>query len=79
MNAKRLVPSGRVVGFRRRTDRGMQSTFSITKVTGPPPGMVATSGGHDQPSTNGYFVVTTGSTTEQQRPDGRSHLRLVRD
>jgi hypothetical protein len=58
----------------------MQSTFSITNVTGMPPGRVVASGGHHhQPSANGtYAVVTTGST-EQQHPDERPHLRLVRD
>lgn len=57
----------------------MQSTFSITKITGLPPEKVVTSGEHDQPSANGsYAVVTTGSTTDQ-RAEKRAHLRLVRD
>jgi hypothetical protein len=60
-------------------DSLMQTTFSITKVSGIAPETVVASGGHDQPSVNGsYAIVTTGST-EQQRPSGRRHLRLVRD
>ena len=56
----------------------MQSTFSITKITGLPKERV-TSGSHDQPSANGHVVVvTTGSTTDE-RAKKRAHLHLVRD
>jgi hypothetical protein len=79
MKAKRPVPGGQVVGFRRRTDPPMKSTFSITKVTGAPPWMLATPGSHDQPSGNGSNAVVTTGSTNQQRPDGRPYLRLVRD
>ena len=51
----------------------MTGTFTITKVTGAPPWMVA-SGGHDQPSANGYYVVATSGSTKQNRPSGRPHL-----
>jgi hypothetical protein len=56
----------------------MESTFSITKVTGAPPWTV-TSGGHAQPSANGSFVVVTTGSSGQQRPGRHPHLRLVRD
>jgi hypothetical protein len=55
----------------------MESTFSITKITGLPEGKL-TSGSHDQSSANGHAaVVTTGSTDE--RAQQRAHLRLVRE
>jgi hypothetical protein len=57
---------------------GTVGTFSITKVTGVPPEAV-TSGGHVQPSGNGYVVVVTTGSTEQQQPTRARHLRLVRD
>jgi hypothetical protein len=56
----------------------MTGTFTITKISGAPPGMV-TSGGHAQPSANGYYVVATTGSTEQDRPKGRPHLRLVKE
>jgi hypothetical protein len=58
--------------------RMMNGTFTITKITGTPPGMV-TSGGHTKPSANGYYVVATTGSTEQERPTGRPHLRLVKE
>jgi len=56
----------------------MSGTFTITKVTGAPPGMV-TSGGYAQPSANGYVVVATTGTTKDEHAEKRAHLRLVRD
>jgi hypothetical protein len=56
----------------------MSGTFTITKVTGAPPGMV-TSGGHAQPSANGYIAVATTGTTKDEHAEKRAHLRLVRD
>jgi hypothetical protein len=56
----------------------VSGTFTITKVAGAPPGLVS-SGGHAQPYANGYVVVATTRSTEQERPWGRPHLRLVQD
>jgi hypothetical protein len=56
----------------------MQSTFSITKITGLPPEQV-TSGSHDQPSANGSFVIVTTGSTSDERADKRAHLHLVRE
>jgi hypothetical protein len=56
----------------------MQSTFSITKITGLPPEQV-TSGSHDQPSANGSFVVMATGSTNDERAEKPAHLRLVRD
>jgi hypothetical protein len=56
----------------------MQSTFSITKITGLPPEQV-TSGSHDQPSANGSFLVVTTGSTNDEHANKRAHLRLVRD
>jgi hypothetical protein len=56
----------------------MQSTFSITKITGLPPEQV-TSGDHDRPSANGSFVVVTTGSTNDERAEKRAHLRLVRE
>ncbi len=56
----------------------MSGTFSITKVTGVAPETV-TSGDHAQPSANGYVVVVTTGSTNDERAQQRAHLRLVRD
>ena len=56
----------------------MEGTFSITKVTGLAPEVVTT-GGHSQPSGNGYFVVVTTGSTDPDRAKARPHLRLVQD
>lgn len=55
----------------------MQSTFSITKITGLPEKV--TSGNHDQPSANGHAAVVTTGSTNDERAQKRAHLRLVRD
>jgi len=35
--------------------------------------------GDTKPSANGYYVVATTGSTEQERPTGRPHLRLVKE
>jgi hypothetical protein len=56
----------------------MQSTFSITKITGLPQEKV-TSGSHNQPSANGSVVIVTTGSTNDDRAEKRAHLRLVQD
>lgn len=58
--------------------RVMSATFSITKITGLPPEAV-TPGSHAQPSANGYVVVVTTGSTQDERAKARPHLRLVQD
>ena len=79
MKANRRFPGEKVVGLRRRMDSPMQTTFSITKVSGIAPETVVASGGHDQPSANGYYVVATTGSTQDERAEKRAHLRLVQD
>lgn len=45
-------------------------TFSITKVTGAPPGMLVASGGHAQPSANGSNAVVTTGNAKDEQPNG---------
>jgi hypothetical protein len=57
----------------------MGSMFSITKITGIPPEKVVASGGHDQPSANGYVAAVTTGSPDERAVKKRDHLRLVRD